>query len=69
MNKSVVKLQCPTRDYYLLAFEIDPAGTDRDFVNAVLDEVHEHRATPSAPSGIKRSSEKLVKNSLSGRSV
>ena len=66
MKKSIVKLQCPTRDYYLLAFEIDPAGTDRDFVNAVLDEAREHRATPSAPSGRRRNSEKLVKTRYLG---
>ena len=58
MKESIV--ECPTRYYYLIAFELDPTGEDADLVNAVHEKVRELEATSAAPSGRRRGSGELM---------
>ena len=66
MQKSIVKVECPTRDLYLVAFEIDPQGEDVDLVNAVQSIVRQHGAAIQAPSGEPRSDITLSKTRYLG---
>ena len=59
MKKSIMTVECPTRDFGLVAFKIDPTGEDMDFVNVVLDEVSQHGAVNYAPSGRRRNPDEL----------
>ena len=66
MKKELVTVKCPTRDFSLIAFEIDPIGEDVDLVNAMRDEVLQHRAAAYAPSGRTRSENELRKTRYLG---
>ena len=60
MKKRIKKVECPTRDYYLIALELDPTGEDADLVNTVHEKVRELEATSAAPSGRRRGSRELM---------
>ena len=66
MKKELVTVKCPTRDFSLIAFEIDPIGADADLVNAIRAEVLQHRAAAYAPSGRTRSENELRKTRYLG---
>ena len=66
MKKDIKTIECPTRDFNLIAFEIDPIGEDADLVNAVHDEARRHGASAYAPSGRRRSQEALRKTRYLG---
>ena len=66
MRKGITKIECPTRNFFLDFFEIDPAGEDKNLVNTILDEVHKHSAVNYAPSGQRRSSEEVTKTRYLG---
>ena len=59
MRKGEKTVDCPTRDYSLVTFEINPMGEDLDFVNEVLEEVNQHGAVHNAPSGRIRNANEL----------
>ena len=66
MKKELVTVKCPTRDFSLIAFEIDPIGEDVDLVNAIRDEVLQHGAAAYAPSGRIRNEDELSKTRYLG---
>ena len=66
MQKYTKTIECPTRDFNLIAFEIDPTGEDANLVSAVHDEVSSHGASSYAPSGIRRNQETLLKTRYLG---
>lgn len=66
MKKYPVVIKCPTRDFSLIAFEINPVGEDVDFVNTIRDEVRKHGAAAYAPSGRIRNEEELRKKRYLG---
>ena len=66
MKKSIVTVKCPTRDFNLIAFEIDPLGEDVDLVNAIRNAVLQHAAVAYAPSGTTRSKNTLRKTRYLG---
>ena len=55
MRKSQISINCETRDFNLVVFEIDPVGEDADLVSEVLNTVKQHGAVSYNPSGKRRS--------------
>ena len=54
------------RDYLLVAFDIDPQGEHRDFVNRILNEASQHSANIQNPGGERRNQVVLSKTRYLG---
>ena len=52
--------------YFLVAFNIDPQGEHRDFVNRILNEAHQHSANIQNPGGRRRGQAVLSKTRYLG---
>lgn len=56
MRKRLQKIESKTRgrDYSLIAYDIDPRGEDRDFVDSIKSEASQHSANIQNPGGQRR---------------
>lgn len=66
MRKSQITIHCETRDFNLVVFDIDPIGEDAALVDEVLNEVRQHGAVSSDPSGRDRGPQRLSKTRYLG---
>ena len=72
MRKRLEKIPSPKRgrDYALVAYDIDPHGEDKDFVDRIRNEASQHSANIQNPGGVKRNKIVLSKTrQLYGSSV
>ena len=66
MKKRVQIVNCSTREFNLVAFDVDPKGEDMDRVNQLLVKARQHGASVHSPSGRIRSPEELIKKRYLG---
>ena len=68
MRKWLKKVPSPKRgnDYSLVAYDIDPRGEDKDFVDRILNEASQHSANIQNPGGEERSPVVLSKTRYLG---
>ena len=68
MRKRLKKVRSPKRgrDYSLVAYDIDPQGEDRDFVDRIVNEASQHSANIQNPGGEERSQVVLSKTRYLG---
>ena len=68
MRKWLKKVPSPKRgrDYSLVAYDIDPRGEDKDFVDRILNEASQHSANIQNPGGKKRNPVVLSKTRYLG---
>ena len=66
MQERHVKIQCPQRDFYIVAFDIDRTGADREVVNQALTEAFGHGADPHDTAGQLRNPSRLLKTRYLG---
>lgn len=59
MKQRQVRIDCGTRYFNLVAFDIDPLGEDAEFVNEVQSEARQHGAQTYDPGGRPRSGIRL----------
>lgn len=60
MEQRKVTVDCGTRYFNLVAFDIDPLGEDAEFVSQMRGEASQHSATTYDPGGRQRSGTRLL---------